>query len=188
MGIRLGKDEKLRQEISWKLRKSKQTAPLWNAKQFTREMEKAYEGMWQKYIEGGSCWFGRVSSIIRDCTNLEIDSMAKLPPETLTTIFNLQQRLVELIDEAKAAEYNLFEEYGETEETLPELEQLQNVTERLRNPYSRLYTLALAITEAQPMAPAAMVNLLERTLAEAPLTADAAEASIIEIKRTWSLP
>ncbi|NEN89893.1 MAG: O-linked N-acetylglucosamine transferase, SPINDLY family protein [Okeania sp. SIO3H1] len=53
-GIRLGKDEKLRQEISWKLRKSKQTAPLWNAKQFTREMEKAYEGMWQKYIEGGN--------------------------------------------------------------------------------------------------------------------------------------
>ena len=89
--------------------------------------------------------------------------MAKLPPDTLTTIFSLQQRLVELIDEAKAAEYNLFEEYGETEETLPELEQLQNVTERLRNPYSRLYTLALAIAEAQPMAPAAMVNLLERT-------------------------
>ncbi|NET41043.1 O-linked N-acetylglucosamine transferase, SPINDLY family protein [Okeania sp. SIO2B3] len=53
-GIRLGKDEKLRQEISWKLRKSRQTAPLWNAKQFTREMEKAYEQMWQRYIEGGS--------------------------------------------------------------------------------------------------------------------------------------
>ncbi|OZH52234.1 O-linked N-acetylglucosamine transferase, SPINDLY family protein [Hydrocoleum sp. CS-953] len=50
-GIRLGKDEKLRQEISWKLRKSKQTAPLWNAKQFTREMEKAYEQMWQRYID-----------------------------------------------------------------------------------------------------------------------------------------
>ncbi|NET28206.1 O-linked N-acetylglucosamine transferase, SPINDLY family protein [Okeania sp. SIO1I7] len=53
-GIRLGKDEKLRQEISWKLRKSRQTAPLWNAKQFTREMEKAYEQMWQRYIKGGS--------------------------------------------------------------------------------------------------------------------------------------
>ena len=53
-GIRLGKDEKLRQDISWKLRKSRQTAPLWNAKQFTREMEKAYEGMWQRYIEGRS--------------------------------------------------------------------------------------------------------------------------------------
>ncbi len=53
-GIRLGKDEKLRQEISWKLRKSRQTAPLWNAKQFTREMEKAYEQMWERYIEGES--------------------------------------------------------------------------------------------------------------------------------------
>ena len=49
-GIRLGKDAKLRQEISWKLRQSRQTAPLWNGKQFTREMEKAYEQMWVNYI------------------------------------------------------------------------------------------------------------------------------------------
>lgn len=49
-GIRLGKDEALRQQIAWKLHKSKQTAPLWNAKQFTREMENAYEQMWQRYI------------------------------------------------------------------------------------------------------------------------------------------
>jgi predicted O-linked N-acetylglucosamine transferase (SPINDLY family) len=27
-------------------------APLWNGKQFTREMENAYQQMWQKYIEG----------------------------------------------------------------------------------------------------------------------------------------
>lgn len=50
-GIRLGKDAKLRQDISWKLKQSRQTAPLWNAKQFTREMEKAYEEMWQIYIK-----------------------------------------------------------------------------------------------------------------------------------------
>ncbi|MEG3920064.1 O-linked N-acetylglucosamine transferase, SPINDLY family protein [Microcoleus sp. T3_A4] len=49
-GIRLGKDTVLRQQISWKLRQSRQTAPLWNAKQFTREMEKAYEQMWQRYL------------------------------------------------------------------------------------------------------------------------------------------
>ncbi|MEG4573208.1 O-linked N-acetylglucosamine transferase, SPINDLY family protein [Microcoleus sp. N3A4] len=48
-GIRLGKDAVLRQQISWKLRQSRQTAPLWNGKQFTREMEKAYEQMWQIY-------------------------------------------------------------------------------------------------------------------------------------------
>ncbi len=50
-GIRLGKDSVLRQQISWKLRQSRQTAPLWNGKQFTRELEKAYEQMWQIYLD-----------------------------------------------------------------------------------------------------------------------------------------
>ncbi len=50
-GIRLGTDPELRQQISWKLRQSKHTSPLWNGKQFTREMEKAYEQMWQQYTE-----------------------------------------------------------------------------------------------------------------------------------------
>ncbi len=52
-GVRLGKDPALRQQISWKLRQSRQTSPLWNAKQFTREMEKAYQQMWQRYVEAG---------------------------------------------------------------------------------------------------------------------------------------
>jgi predicted O-linked N-acetylglucosamine transferase (SPINDLY family) len=51
-GVRLGKDEALRQQVVLKLKASRQTAPLWNGKQFTRDMEKAYEQMWQSYIEG----------------------------------------------------------------------------------------------------------------------------------------
>ncbi|HBE21055.1 MAG TPA: O-linked N-acetylglucosamine transferase, SPINDLY family protein [Cyanobacteria bacterium UBA11149] len=50
-GIRLGKDEALRQEVVWKLRQSRHTSPLWNGKQFTREMEKAYEEMWRRYLD-----------------------------------------------------------------------------------------------------------------------------------------
>jgi predicted O-linked N-acetylglucosamine transferase (SPINDLY family) len=53
-GVRLGKDAALRQQISWRLRQSRQTAPLWNAQQFTREMEKAYEQMWARYLEGAN--------------------------------------------------------------------------------------------------------------------------------------
>lgn len=53
-GVRLGKDTALRQQVAWKLRQSKQTSPLWNAKQFTRDVENAYEQMWQKYIESRS--------------------------------------------------------------------------------------------------------------------------------------
>ena len=50
-GVRLGKDPELRQQISWKLKKSKQTAPLWDAKLFTREMELAYTQMWANYVK-----------------------------------------------------------------------------------------------------------------------------------------
>ena len=50
-GVRFGKDAKLRQEIAWKMRQSRQTSPLWNGKQFTREMEKAYAQMWERYVQ-----------------------------------------------------------------------------------------------------------------------------------------
>ena len=53
-GVRFGKDEALRQQVAWKLQQSRQTSPLWNGKQFTREMENAYEQMWQKYIDTNS--------------------------------------------------------------------------------------------------------------------------------------
>jgi predicted O-linked N-acetylglucosamine transferase (SPINDLY family) len=53
-GIRLGTDAQLRSDIATRLHKSRQTSPLWNAKQFTREMEKAYQQMWQKFVQSDS--------------------------------------------------------------------------------------------------------------------------------------
>lgn len=50
-GVRLGIDPVMRQQITWQLQKSRQTSPLWNAQQFTRELEKAYQQMWTKYIK-----------------------------------------------------------------------------------------------------------------------------------------
>ncbi|WP_324281908.1 O-linked N-acetylglucosamine transferase, SPINDLY family protein [Cyanobacterium aponinum UTEX 3221] len=49
-GIKLGTDENLRKKVRWKLRQSKKTSPLWNGKQFAREMEKAYQQMWKIYV------------------------------------------------------------------------------------------------------------------------------------------
>jgi predicted O-linked N-acetylglucosamine transferase (SPINDLY family) len=48
-GVRLGQDESLRQQISWKLKQSRHTSPLWNAKQFTSDMENAYRQMLEIY-------------------------------------------------------------------------------------------------------------------------------------------
>ncbi|MGY6529579.1 MAG: O-linked N-acetylglucosamine transferase, SPINDLY family protein [Cyanobacterium sp.] len=50
-GVRFGTDEELRKKVHWKLRESKKTSPLWNAREFTKEMEKAYEQMWEIYID-----------------------------------------------------------------------------------------------------------------------------------------
>jgi len=122
--------------------------------------------------------------------NIEIEEyffMAKLAQETITTILNLQQRLLAGIDEAKAAEFAIFEQYGEIEATATVLEQLQNATERLRNPYSRFYTLLLRISESQPTASSAMLNLLAQTIAQAEADADAVTATIREAKIDFNL-
>jgi predicted O-linked N-acetylglucosamine transferase (SPINDLY family) len=48
-GIKLGLDRDLRDKIAGKLRSGRTTAPVWNAKQFTLDMEQAYRDMWAKY-------------------------------------------------------------------------------------------------------------------------------------------
>lgn len=49
--VKFGTDESLRKRVFNKLMRSRQTAPLWNAKQFTRQMEDAYQQMWAAYLE-----------------------------------------------------------------------------------------------------------------------------------------
>ncbi|PZV24442.1 MAG: O-linked N-acetylglucosamine transferase, SPINDLY family protein [Snowella sp.] len=50
-GIKLGTDKNLRKEVSWKLKQSKKISPLWNGKQFSHEMENAYQQMWEIYVK-----------------------------------------------------------------------------------------------------------------------------------------
>jgi len=113
--------------------------------------------------------------------------MAHLPPETLILITNLFPRLLEVINLATATEYNLFEQYGETTATMPELDELKNVTERVRGFYNRLYALTLQVGESQPIASSATLNLLQTTIEQSQFIADAGEASVLEIKRTWGI-
>lgn len=51
-GIRFGKEPILRQQVSGRLRESRNWAPLWKGEKFTRDMENAYEQMWQIYLDG----------------------------------------------------------------------------------------------------------------------------------------
>ncbi len=71
--------------------------------------------------------------------------MATLSSETLTRIFNLLRQIAEEIEIAGATEWILFETYGENSRTINELDELQNVKERLNQSYSRLNTLTLKV-------------------------------------------
>jgi predicted O-linked N-acetylglucosamine transferase (SPINDLY family) len=50
-GIKLGLDRELRWQIKGKLHAARATAPVWDAKQFTLDIEQAYREMWAKYQE-----------------------------------------------------------------------------------------------------------------------------------------
>ncbi len=78
--------------------------------------------------------------------------MAKLLDETISQIFQLQRRFLEQIDEASAIEFAIFQQFGETEATLPELEELINIRERADSYYSRFYTTLRQIYSSQPYA------------------------------------
>ncbi|MBP0001052.1 MAG: glycosyltransferase [Cyanobacteria bacterium SID2] len=44
-GVRFGTDAKLRDRVAWQISRSRHTSPLWNAKAFARQMERAFEAM-----------------------------------------------------------------------------------------------------------------------------------------------
>ena len=112
--------------------------------------------------------------------------MAKLPDPVLTNIFTLQRRIIESIDTTTALEFRLLEPMGETAETLPELEELQSIRERLLSPYSRLHTLVLKAAQSQPVAPNDVVNLLYRSIESTEAALADSIASLKEIQRNWN--
>ncbi len=97
----------------------------------------------------------------------------------IDNIFTLQRHLVECLDATTAMEFRLYQEIGETAETLPELEELQNIRERLVNSYSRLQNILLRIAQSQPIAARDMLDLLYRSI-------DASIASLQDIQRNWN--
>jgi hypothetical protein len=113
--------------------------------------------------------------------------MAKLSDDILNTIFTLQRRLVEILNETTATEYIFMQQFGETEATLPELESLDNIKERLRTSYNRLYRLLQQVAESQPAATADTLNFLYGTIEDGEAIVDASAASIQEIKMDWNL-
>ena len=112
--------------------------------------------------------------------------MAKLPEFIITNIFTIQRNLVECIDATTAMEFRLFQEIGETSETRPELEELQNIKERLLSSHSRLYNLLLRVFQSQPIASKGVLDLLYESIELAQACLDTSIASLQDIQRNWN--
>ncbi|WP_299402872.1 hypothetical protein [Acaryochloris sp. IP29b_bin.148] len=65
--------------------------------------------------------------------------------------------------------------------------QPNEIQERADLYYSRFYTLLKRIAEAQPAAPIAMLELLERAIEEAQGTVSALETTLQEILNDWDV-
>ena len=89
--------------------------------------------------------------------------MAKLPPERRAIIWDFKQRLLDIVDEAKATELDLLERFGETERTLGALEQLTEIAEQAKQRFSQLSILQMRIAQSQPRATPDLLRLLGST-------------------------
>jgi hypothetical protein len=113
--------------------------------------------------------------------------VAEISKETTEKLLELMGRLSILIDTTSSTELFIFNTYGETEEMVYVLEQLQNTKERGISSYSRLSTLLLRVSEVQPSAPVAMIEMLIKTIEQAQATVDAGEATVKEARNDWSI-
>lgn len=113
--------------------------------------------------------------------------MAELSKEILNTIVELQQKLALLIHQACATEFSIFGIYGETADTMTVLEQLTNIRQRATSAYERLLNLLLRISELQPLASTAILDLLAQTIEQAQATVDAGQATVQEARHDWNL-
>jgi hypothetical protein len=112
--------------------------------------------------------------------------MAKLGTETTEIINRLKQRSLDIVDEATAIEFKIFERFGESELVLSYMDEMKNVAEEAIALLSRLSTLQLQVARSQPTAAPAMLELLEQAIQRTLVRIPALERSIQEVRMEWN--
>ncbi len=113
--------------------------------------------------------------------------MAKFPEETIELIWQLKRQSLEIVDEATAVEFRLFELFGETEETISHLEEMKNVADEAISSFTQLSTFQIQVAQTQPIASADMLNLIARIIPRTQARIPALKRSIQEVKIEWDL-
>jgi hypothetical protein len=113
--------------------------------------------------------------------------MAKLRSETAQTIWDMQHQLLEIIDRAKTIELSLFEAFGETEDTILFLDELQSIAQQAIERFSRFSTLQIRVANTQPPISPDILELVNSSIQTTQQKIPALKRSIHEITQEWRL-
>jgi hypothetical protein len=90
--------------------------------------------------------------------------VAKLSLGTAQTIWDLQHQLLEIIDIARTLELALFEAFGETDRTIPYLDELQSIAQQGTERFTRFSTLQIRIANTQPPIPQDLLQIVDKSI------------------------
>lgn len=90
--------------------------------------------------------------------------MAELPSEMVVIINQLKQQALDILNQATAIEFTIFDQFGETDQTIPFFEELTTIAEDAKASFTRLSNLQLRIAEAQPIIVSDMLELLTQAI------------------------
>ena len=113
--------------------------------------------------------------------------MAKLSLGTAQTIWDLQHQLLEIIDTAKTLELKLFEAFGETDRTIPYLDELQSIAQQGTERFTRFSTLQIRIANTQPPIPQNLLQIVEQSIETTQLKIPALKRSNQETIQEFNL-
>ena len=151
-GIKLGTDLELRKQIVWKLHKGKQTAPLWNSRQFAKDMTDAYEQMWTNYLEANIAEVEIDPLADRDLIIAEAElhntqAVRFAQKGRLDSAIACWQAAISLYPEYIDAHYNLGIAQVESNNLDQAIESFQTVIELDPNHANALYNLGLTFAK-----------------------------------------
>ncbi len=150
-GVKLGTDANLRQQVAWKLRQGRQTAPLWNSRKFTQEMENAYEQMWAKYLESNEdIELDRESDRALFIAEAELQNTQGIQfaqQDKLEASIAAFQTAISLHSDYADAYYNLGIALSETEELDQAVANFQTTIDLNPNNANALYNLGLTLVK-----------------------------------------
>ncbi len=113
--------------------------------------------------------------------------MAQLSPETSASIALIKTQCLFIINLATKTEWKLFDRFGEIEETLVVLSELKTVGDEAIDAFSRLSSLQLKVTTAQPEISAALAKLVIESKDRIEIRVPTWQRSIEEILSDWRL-